>query len=229
MRIAIMQPYFLPYIGYFQLISAVDRFVLYDDVQYTKKGWINRNQFNADRGAWKFSIAVNSHREKTRISEINISKEYNRQKIIARIKNDFRELDHSQQEAMTLIAKVIEFEENNLFKYVLNSVVEVCEYLNIKKEKFLISSEIGNFTELKGEAKVLQICRALNATSYINPISGAHLYDKTRFKNKGVELKFLEPLIHPGMNSNQPVSIAQDLLTRNKSEVVHQISLGTIR
>lgn len=223
-----MQPYFLPYIGYFQLIDSVDKFILYDDIQYTKRGWINRNKFNTPNGEWKFSIAVESHSEKAKISEIRIAKEYEPAKIIARAKNDFGKSDSFQKEAMTLVSKVLQNEERNLFNYISNSVIEISNFLEIPKDRFIVSSELGDFSMQKGSDKVISICNVLGAKKYINPVSGAHLYSKEIFNSHGISLNFLSPkLVHTGHNA-YPVSIAQELLTRKKSEIVDHLSVGSI-
>jgi hypothetical protein len=206
----------------------VDKFILYDDVQYTKRGWINRNKFNTTNGEWKFSIAVESHSEKANISEIRIAKEYEPAKIIARAKNDFGKSDSFQKEAMTLVSKVLQNEEKNLFNYISNSLIEISNFLEIPKDRFIVSSELGDFSMQKGSDKVISICNALGAKKYINPVSGAHLYNKEFFSSHGISLNFLSPkLVHTG-NNIYPVSIAQELLTRKKLEIVDHLSVGSI-
>ena len=223
-----MQPYFLPYLGYFQLIAAVDKFIIYDDIQYTKKGWINRNKFSTSVGDWKFSIAVESHSEKAKISEIRIAKEYEPAKILARIKNDFGKRDSFQKEAMALISNVVQNEERNLFNYVFHSIIEISSFLEIPRDRFIVSSELGDFWSHKGANRVICICNALGAKTYINPVSGTHLYSKEFFSSNGIDLKFLSPKLENYAEDKNPVTIAQDLLTREKSEVVNQLSLGNI-
>jgi hypothetical protein len=223
-----MQPYFLPYLGYFQLISCVDKFILYDDIQYTKKGWINRNKFRTSNSEWKFSIAVESHSEKSKISEIKIAKEYDPAKIIARIKNDFGKRDSSEKGAMDLISNVFEKEEKNLFNYIFHSIVEVSNFLDIPKDRFVVSSEVGDFSMEKGANKVIEICKALGANTYVNPISGFDLYSREHFGSNGITLKFLRPNLEKSCENGYPVSIAQELLTMKKIDVVSQLSSGNI-
>ncbi|ASY24512.1 hypothetical protein A1sIIB106_00220 [Candidatus Planktophila lacus] len=223
-----MQPYFLPYIGYFQLISSVDKFILYDDVQYTKKGWINRNKFRTLSGEWKFSIAVESHSEKAKISEIKIAKEYDPVKILTRIKNDLGRRDGFEKEAMTLISNVFEKVDENLFKYVSQSIIEISNFLDIPKDRFAVSSELGDFSMEKGENKVIEICKALGAKKYINPISGFELYSRENFSSNGITLNFLSPNLEKSCENGYPVSIAQELLMMKKKDVVSQLSSGTI-
>lgn len=223
-----MQPYFLPYIGYFQLISCVDKFILYDDIQYTKKGWINRNKFRTLSSEWKFSIAVESHSEKAKISEIKIAKEYDSAKILARIKNDFGRRDSFERDAMTLISNVFEKEDKNLFNYVFHSIIEISNFLEIPKDRFAVSSELGDFSMQKGENKVIEICKALGAKNYVNPISGFDLYSKEHFSSNDITLNFMSPNLEKSCENGYPVSIAQELLMMKKKDVVSQLSSGTI-
>lgn len=210
------------------MITAVDKFIIYDDIQYTKKGWINRNKFSTPGGEWKFSIAVESHSEKAKISEIRIAREYAPAKILARVKNDFGTRDGFQKEAMTLISNVVQNEERNLFNYISHSLIEISSFLEIPRDRFIVSSELGDFSSHKGANRVICICNALGAKTYINPISGIHLYNKENFSSNGIDLKFLSPKLGNYAENKYPVTIAQDLLTREKSEVVNQLSLGNI-
>ncbi len=224
-----MQPYFLPYIGYFQLINSVDKFVIYDDVQYTKKGWINRNSVMTERGEWKFSIACSAVKETCKISDVSIAPEYKRLKFIKRIESEFSSLDGFNNEGFELVKSVISCNEENLFKYVYNSVIKVSDYLGITKDKFVVSSHLGDFSLYKGKEKVLKICSEMGATTYINPISGSHLYDDSSFRSKRIELKFLTPVSQEITQNLTPVSILQSLLIHQKSQIVKQLVQGVVK
>jgi len=229
MKIAIMQPYFLPYIGYFQLINSVDKFVIYDDVQFTKKGWINRNSVFTERGEWKFSIACKAFKETSRISEVLIASEYNRAKFIKRIENEFSSLDNFNNEGFELVKSIISFTEENLFKYIYNSVIKTSDYLGIGKDKFVVSSHLGDFSKYKGKEKVLRICGEMGATTYINPVSGSHLYDESSFRSKRIELKFLTPELQDLNQNRKSASILQDVLILQKSRIIQQLAQGVVK
>lgn len=191
LKLAIMQPYFLPYIGYFQLINAVDVFVIYDNIQYTKKGWFNRNRFLQNGKDVLFSIPLKKDSDYLNVDKRFISSEFDKKKLIAQLQNAYSKAPHVK-ETMLLIEKIVMYNDDNLFNYIFNSVKEVCNYLDIKT-KLVVSSNIDINQELKSEKKVIEICKAMNAAKYINPIGGIELYDKLEFKSNGIDLKFIKP------------------------------------
>lgn len=229
-RVAIMQPYFLPYIGYFQLIHKVDQFVIYDDVQFTKKGWINRNSTPVNNGIWKFTVACNSSPESSTIFEKIISPEFNRGKFIMRIRTEYQKLLSENSEAFELLEKIISFEDSNLFNFIANSIRELTKYLNIPSSRIIVSSDVGDFTRLKSQDKVLAICKEIEASHYLNPISGRHLYSEEVFKNNGLELEFFEPELDVGDNleTNLVFSIMYIIISLPREKVIQLAKLGNI-
>ena len=161
MKIAIMQPYFFAYLGYFQLINAVDSFVIYDNIQYTKKGWINRNRYLLNGKDELFSIALKKDSDFLDVCERFISSEFNRQKLIAKFANAYAKAP-CKGEVMPLLESIINYKANNLFEYIFNSVLKICEFLGIKT-KFIVSSSINiDHENLKGKDKVIAISLSLS-------------------------------------------------------------------
>lgn len=191
MKLAIMQPYWFPYIGYWQLINAADVFVLYDNIQYTKKGWINRNRFLQNGKYETFTIPLVKDSSYLDICKRKVSDIYDRKKILSQLENAYSKAPY-RKEIMPLLNKIINFEENNLFKYIHNSIVELTKYMDIDTN-LLISSSLDIDHNLKKQDKVIGICKYLNADTYINPIGGIELYNDKDFKKSGIELKFLQP------------------------------------
>jgi hypothetical protein len=189
MRAAIMQPYFLPYIGYFQLISQVDRFVIYDDIQFTKKGWINRNRFLRNGEPVLFTLPLRNASDYLDVRDREISEAYDAPKIVAQIANAYRKAPQFDR-AIPLIEEVFGHAETNLFGFVKHSLDRVCAYLDLKAP-VIISSSLGDTTALKGQDRVLAICKALEATEYVNPIGGLELYQASAFRAKGITLRFM--------------------------------------
>ena len=219
-RVAIMQPYFLPYIGYFQLMNDVDQFVIYDDVQFTKKGWINRNYLSSNSGPWLFSIPVSNSSEMTLISEKLIAPEFSRSKLISRIEQNYNKF--ATTEKLMRVREIINFESDNLFEYIRFSLVEMSKEVNIDFNKVIASSSLGDFKMFKGQDKVIQICNSLNADVYVNPVGGKSLYDIKSFETSGIQLIFQEPLIPKLMNAtekSQHYSFLHDYLTLNPDEL----------
>ncbi len=187
-----MQPYFLPYIGYFQLINAVDTFVLYDNIQYTKKGWINRNRILVNGKDEYITLPLKKDSDylnvNQRILAETSSKEF--QKIINKCSQVYKKAPH-YSEGMDLLKEILNNDAINLFDFLYNSIVKTLEYLNVKTP-IIVSSSLPVSSELKSQDKVIEICKTVDADTYINPIGGVDLYSNQHFKNKGVKLQFMK-------------------------------------
>lgn len=190
MKLGIMQPYFFPYIGYFQLIKAVDRYVIYDNIQYTKKGWINRNRILQNGSDIYVTIPLQKDSDYLDIKDRFVSSSFDKIKMLNQIQNNYKKAPYFDL-VMPVINDILNYDESNLFLYIFNSVKVICHYLNIKTE-FIISSSINIDHSLKGEDKVLAICKSLEATDYYNAIGGQELYSKELFKENGLNLSFLK-------------------------------------
>lgn len=188
MRIAIMQPYFLPYIGYFQLIDAVDKFVIYDDVQFIRRGWINRNYILLNGERHLINLLLSGASLNKTIN--NIKLQPNQQKLIKTIENVYKKAPMFN-EVFPVFLNIMEYEEKNLGKFLGYSITQLCKYLHVNTELFF-SSDINKNCSLKGQDKVLHICNLLETNSYINTISGETLYSKDDFEKQNIELKFLK-------------------------------------
>ncbi len=187
MRIAIMQPYFLPYISYFQLIEAVDKFVIYDDVQFIKGGWINRNYILLNEKRYLINLLLSGAGLKT-INNIKV--QTNQRKLIKTIEFVYKKAPMFD-DVFPLFLNIMEYEEKNLEKFLGNSIIQICEYLHVNTE-LLLSSDINKNNTLKGQDKVIHICKLLETNSYINTITGENLYSKADFEKQNIKLKFLK-------------------------------------
>lgn len=191
MRVSIMQPYFFPYIGYFQLIANTDVFVIYDDVNFIKKGWINRNNILVNNTPYLFSMPLQNVSQNKLINEIFIS-DLDKWKLdlLKTISSSYKKAPF-YQDVYPLIEKIISFDELKLALYIQNSIQNLCEYLNLNT-KLLMSSEIVKNNNLRGENKIIDICLQLGATQYINAIGGIELYTQENFQVKNIDLKFIK-------------------------------------
>jgi len=183
-----MQPYFLPYIGYFQLIKAVDKYVIYDDVNYINKGWVNRNNILLNGQKYLFTLSLLGASQNKLINEILV--EQNQSKLLKTLENAYKKAPYFEN-VFPVIQNIFDYDDKNLAKFVGNSIMQIADYLNIKTE-FIYSSEINKDNALKGQEKILYICKILNATNYINAIGGQELYDREIFKQNHIELNFLQ-------------------------------------
>lgn len=190
MKVGIMQPYFFPYIGYWQLINLVDEYIIYDDVNYIKRGWINRNNIllNGQSKMVNLHIRDASQNRLIRDTQLAQTKEDTR-KLLATIVQCYRKAPYFDV-VYELLENIMNYEDKCLSEYLAYQLQEVCRYLNIQT-RLLRSSEIEKDTSLKGEEKIIEICKKRHANSYINASGGKELYHHKNFMEKGMELKFL--------------------------------------
>jgi len=193
-KVAMMQPYFLPYIGYFQLINAVDKFIICDNIQYTKRGWFNRNRI-LDNGIVRvFTIPLKKEKRRVNVNErflaSNSIKE--RTKIIKQIRCMYAKAPYFE-EHFPIIRRTFLKDKENLFDFIYYSVTQICSALGINTE-IVICSSIDMDHTLKAQQRVIETCKKVKADTYINPIGGQILYDKDVFKANGIELMFLKSI-----------------------------------
>ena len=190
MKVAIMQPYFFPYIGYFSLIKVVDLFIFYDDVNYIKGGWVNRNRILINSEAKYLTLNVKNGSPNKLINEIEIDD--NRQKLLKTIEQNYKKAPYFKQ-VWPLLETNLKLKTTSLADIAINSVRSVTNYLGMKT-KFEISSV--SYPETKGlerSERLKQICRKTHADTYINAIGGIDLYDKNDFLKNHINLQFLKP------------------------------------
>jgi hypothetical protein len=189
-RVAIMQPYFLPYIGYFQLIAAADLFIVYDNIKYTKKGWINRNRILQDGGDTLISLPLKAGADSLRICERELAADFDQSKLLRKIVGAYR---HAPcfAENLPLVERILGYQDRNLFRFLHHSIVETCRHMGIATQ-IVISSAFAIDHQLKGQQKVLALCQTAGAQTYVNAIGGTELYSDAAFRERGVELRFLK-------------------------------------
>ncbi|MBF4507150.1 WbqC family protein [Flavobacterium sp. JLP] len=197
MKLAVMQPYFFPYIGYFQLINAVDVFVIYDDVNFIKKGWINRNNILVNGEQFLFNIELKGASQNKLINQIETN--YNSQckeDLLKTIRFAYAKAPFFK-DTFSLVKRIIEHKEINISKLITYSLKEICTFLSIETQ-IIISSDIIKNNNLKGQLKIIEICKNLEANTYINPIGGLNLYDSEAFLQNNISLKFIKssPIIY---------------------------------
>lgn len=191
MTLAIMQPYFLPYIGYMQLMDAVDTFVLYDDVSFINRGWINRNRLLINGQEHLFTIPLKDASQNKRISEVHLADDPKwRSKLLKTIEQGYRKAPYYQT-VMPLTEKIINFTTDSITELIHFSLIELNQYMGIST-RLVASSSIYENADLKAQERILDICRQEKATRYINPIGGIELYDTPTFTQAGIDLKFIK-------------------------------------
>lgn len=186
--LGMMQPYLFPYIGYFQMIKAVDKYVIYNDVNYIKQGWVNRNYILVNGQKYMFHVRLKGASQNKHFDEIVVD-------------DDFRQLRRTLEcnyarapyfhPTMEMLEKVFVCQEKRLDLFIKNSIEVILVYLGIHKE-LLLASQIEKDESLKGVERMLNICHLLQIDTYCNSIGGQALYDKEMFSSHGITLRFLK-------------------------------------
>jgi hypothetical protein len=195
MKIAIMQPYFFPYIGYWKLIHAVDRFVSFDDAQYIRHGWVNRNRIIKPGGGWQYILVpLKKHKLTESIKDVQANPNIKWKELM------IRQLAHYKKKARyfvetNAIVKEILFSNDlrSIGAINLNIIKKLCVYLDIKTEIILSSEENFDYADVNDAGEwALRIAEQMGAAEYINPVAGAKLFSQKKFSNSNIKLSFLE-------------------------------------
>lgn len=190
--IAIMQPYFFPYIGYFQLINAVDIFVIYDDVNFIKGGWINRNRILLKGEAHIFNITCKKISSFTKINEIEVGfTEYDKNKLLKKIEQSYKNAPYLKETLQVVKDGLTEI-SLNISEVCYNCILSVINYLDINTKIMVSSRDFPETTCLDKADRLIAITKKLNKTNYLNAIGGKELYSKDYFKAKGIDLFFIQ-------------------------------------
>jgi len=187
--IAVMQPYFFPYIGYYQMAFSVDEFVFFDDVNFFKKGYINRNRILLHGRSHQFTIPISQASQNRKICELQYAAQWGQ--FLRLIKVAYCHAPFFQ-DAYSLIESTVINEEENVAIKNASSIMNVFHYLGITR-RWSRAQALDLGKALKGESRVLEICARKNATTYRNSFGGKSLYSHDSFRSRGIELTFIHP------------------------------------
>lgn len=221
-KLAIMQPYLFPYIGYFQLIKAVDKFIFYDDVKFIKQGWINRNNILLNGSPFLFTIPIANLKSYSLINEVNIS--YDKKwkfKLLKTIHESYKRAPYFKA-IFQIIESTFATDETSISRMAISSIEEIMGYLELCTTLSKSSSSYSK-SGLKAQEKVLYICEKELADQYINPIGGQELYSKDIFKEHGIQLNFIKtkPIKYKQFNNDFTPNLSMlDVLMFNSREEV---------
>jgi len=188
MKLGIMQPYLFPYIGYFQLINAVDTFVIYDDVNYIKQGWINRNRILMNNASHYFTLSLKEASSFKKICEIEVGT--NIEKLKKTLLQVYCKAPYFAA-TFSLLHEILDCQDTNLSHFVTNSLQKISRYIGIET-KFVVSSELNISCDLCGQDRVIKINEHFHADTYINAIGGKELYSREAFAKHNIKLQFLK-------------------------------------
>lgn len=224
MKIGIMQPYFAPYLGYWQLMNAVDKYVLLDDVNYIKRGWVNRNRILLNGVEHLITLPIMKADAFKHINE-NILSDIP-DNIVKTIELAYRKAPY-YSEIIPLVRKILECPERNLADFLSNSIVIISQHLGISVD-FYRSSEIIRDRSLRSQEMIIDIVKRLNGTVYYNAIGGRELYSHDRFAQEGIELAFVQPQLRSytqGKNVFVPgLSIIDVMMYNEKSDISRMLT-----
>lgn len=225
MKLAIMQPYFFPYIGYFQLIAAVDRFIICDDVQYIRHGWINRNRVLAADNQFQYIILpVARHGSTDRISTIRIAGVDGWQTTIFRQLEIYRKKAPYYDAVMQLLQGCLFNQEKEIAVYTGYCLQAVCEYIGIPFQMEISSRLQLDYSNVKQtDDWAISICRQLEAVDYYNPPGGIQFYKKERFSDNQINLRFVNPRLREYAQLRAPflpaLSVIDVMMFNHPSEI----------
>lgn len=187
MKCGIMQPYLFPYLGYWQLIHAVECYGIYDDVNYFKQGYINRNTIIVNGQAQRFTLELIGASQNKLINQIEVGN--NTEALLTQFRHAYAKAPYFN-DVFPLLEKILYFPEKNLAKFIGNSIQKIAAYLQLDTKIFYTSEYVKNDL-LRGEEKVIHMCELFGATHYINAIGGQELYSKETFLDHGITLNFI--------------------------------------
>ncbi len=198
--LGVMQPYFFPYLGYWQLLNAVDHFVIYDDVQYIKGGYINRNYILLQNKRHTITLQLQGASSSKMINDIMTGS--NHKKLLKTIEQAYTKAPFFNQ-VFPVIEDCLNYDTKNLAELLTYSILNISNYLEIESH-FHRSSEINKDLGLDRTERLYFFCQHLNCDRYINAIGGQHLYNKEEFLSQNIELRFIkkEPCAYIQFNSN---------------------------
>ncbi|MEJ2455321.1 MAG: WbqC family protein [Candidatus Thiodiazotropha sp.] len=188
MKLAVMQPYLFPYIGYFQLVNCVDLFILYDDVNYIQRGYINRNSILLNRSAHRFTVPVINASQNRKISELSFSNE---------IDKTLKSISHAYSKApffneiYLLISDVLTSSNRDISFMCELAISRIFNYLDLPV-KTIHASTIDYDRDLSAQDRLISLCNMFGAKEYVNSIGGKSLYKKEDFLRNGITLHFIE-------------------------------------
>ncbi|MBN1293664.1 MAG: WbqC family protein [Candidatus Latescibacteria bacterium] len=226
MRLVIMQPYLFPYIGYFQLLKSCDKFIFYDDVNFIKGGWINRNRILVNGKDHMFSVPLKNISSYNLINQTEINKnQYTGwySKFLKTVEQNYKKAPYFY-ETITIITEVLDEPPEYISDLASKSIITVASYLKLPID-FVTSSTIYNNSHLRAAERVLDICTKESASIYINTIAGKELYTEEEFSRNSMHLKFLKTgdITYKQFNNEFiPWLSIIDLMMFNPIKVIHQ-------
>jgi hypothetical protein len=214
-----MQPYFVPYLGYFRLFAAADVFVVLDSVQFPSDGYVHRNRLPDETGVPRWlKLPLRKMPLHTRICDLAFHPD-----AVARLQaqlDGFPSLGSGRAEAAEFVRLLLDIGGEPV-GYLMRTLRHVGGLLDLPW-RIIRSSEMPIAPELRGEARVIEIVRQLGGTVYVNSPGGRRLYDATSFRNAGMALRFLSDYQGP------PWSVLWRMATEPPEALRAEVAASTV-
>jgi WbqC-like protein family len=224
MKIALMQPYFMPYLGYFQLINAVDKFIFFDDAHFIKQGWINRNNILLDKEKHRFCLPIKNMSSNKMIHEtyVAVSPIHWDTALLKKIHQAY----HKAPFFDVIYPKIEKILRGSIGRSIadvsIENIEQILDYLGVKKTLMRSAGRYDN-SDLRLTAKVIDICKKEGATVYINAFGGQNLFHRDCFKAHQIDLFFIKPNLksypHFATHFVGGLSILDILMHNNPTEI----------
>ncbi len=227
MILGMMQPYFYPYLGYWQLMNAVDEYIIYDDVNFIKGGWIHRNRIKINGEPQYFSLTIRKASQNKKINELELNMDENAKKnLLNKVRSAYGKAPYFK-EAFEVFERTILYEETNLASFLAYCNREVAKYLGITTPIYTCT-ELQLDNSLKFQDRILDICSSRGDTGYINAIGGKELYSHAPFDEIGCPISFLrmnDDIVYPQQGSGEflPGLSILDIMMNNSQEEIHRM------
>ena len=227
MKLAVMQPYVFPYLGYFQLIDSVDIFVFYDDVNFMKRSFINRNNILVNGQSKLFTIKLSKVSQNKLINETELLDQNSPlNDLLVSLKQNYKKAPYFK-EVIGIVSQLNEEKHRSISDLSIKSVVLISNYLKIKTKFQLSSTSHSESKALSKSDRLVAINKKCGTNDYINAIGGLNLYNKTEFKKEGINLNFIESELKPYVQfENESIiglSILDVLMFNSKDEIIKMI------
>ncbi len=196
MKIGIMQPYFFPYIGYFQLINHCDHFIFLDNVQYINRGWINRNRIILNDNVKYITVPVCKSPQNTLISNKKIHHSYHPNHILNQAQHAYKDSKEFNN-IFDLLGRTLKTQDQNISSLASNSIINTVKHLKMDTQFHIASQLSPKKPSSLAEDYLIELVQSLNGTDYINMSGGRHLYSEENFLQKQIKLHFLKPYVTP--------------------------------
>lgn len=234
MKIAIMQPYFFPYIGYFSLIMQSDAFIIFDTPQFMRKGWIERNRIGKLAGGSVYiKVPLNKADLATKIKDMSIDDASDwRRKILSQL-DIYKKKAPYYNDVLALVEDVLSTDTLSIVQLNKISLEKVCHYLGLDK-KFTVFSEMNLEIETPKapDEWALNICKALGIKSYVNAAGGEEFFDANKYSDNDIKLYFVnQPIEEYKQLGNQfepGLSIIDVMMFNSPEKIIEMLSLGSL-